>query len=227
MSNTEAADPVPDLEAVSPARLVEALLFASAEPIDEALLRDRVPPETDLQAILADLVEQYRNRGVELLRVANGWAFRTAPDLAPYLRQERPSPRKLSRVGLETMAIIAYHQPVTRTEIEGIRGVSTSKGTLDMLMEVGWIRPGRRRQTPGRPLTWVTTKAFLDHFALASLDELPGVEELKATGMLDSRPAIATLPGGQNDGDADDAEQGEGEIDDDSDHDAETPSDSD
>lgn len=190
-----------DLEAAgaSPARLVEALLFAAAEPVDENVLRDRLPADCDLQAILADLVETYRNRGVVLVRVANGWAFRTAPDLAPHLRLERPAPRKLSRVGLETMAIIAYHQPVTRTEIEGIRGVATSKGTLDILMEAGWIRPGRRRQTPGRPLTWVTTKAFLDHFGLASLDELPGVEELKAAGLLDSRPAIATLPGGRND----------------------------
>ena len=193
----------PESAAASPARLVEALLFAAAEPVEEAVLRDRLPEDADLQAILADLVETYRNRGVVLMRVANGWAFRTAPDLAPHLRLERAAPRKLSRVGLETMAIIAYHQPVTRTEIEGIRGVATSKGTLDILMEAGWIRPGRRRQTPGRPLTWVTTPAFLDHFGLASLDALPGVEELKATGLLDSRPAIATLPGGRSD-DADD-----------------------
>ena len=202
--------PDSDLETAkaSPARLVEALLFAAAEPVDEADLRDRLPADADLQAILADLVETYRNRGVVLTRVANGWAFRTAPDLAPHLRLERPSPRKLSRVGLETMAIIAYHQPVTRAEIENIRGVATSKGTLDILMEAGWIRPGRRRQTPGRPLTWVTTKGFLDHFGLASLDELPGIEELKATGFLDSRPAIATLPGGLMDGR--DAADGEG-----------------
>ena len=207
--------PDSDLETAeaSPARLVEALLFAAAEPVDEADLRDRLPADADLQAILADLVETYRNRGVVLTRVANGWAFRTAPDLASHLRLERASPRKLSRVGLETMAIIAYHQPVTRAEIENIRGVATSKGTLDILMEAGWIRPGRRRQTPGRPLTWVTTKGFLDHFGLASLDELPGIEELKATGFLDSRPAIATLPGGLMDG-RDDAD-GEGAATDD------------
>ncbi|MEO1226609.1 MAG: SMC-Scp complex subunit ScpB [Pseudomonadota bacterium] len=207
--------PDSDLETAeaSPARLVEALLFAAAEPVDEADLRDRLPADADLQAILADLVETYRNRGVVLTRVANGWAFRTAPDLAPHLRLERASPRKLSRVGLETMAIIAYHQPVTRAEIENIRGVATSKGTLDILMEAGWIRPGRRRQTPGRPLTWITTKGFLDHFGLASLDELPGIEELKATGFLDSRPAIATLPGGLMDGQ--DAADGEGAATDD------------
>ncbi|MEM7446302.1 MAG: SMC-Scp complex subunit ScpB [Pseudomonadota bacterium] len=199
------------LDQVSPARLVEALLFASAEPLEEAVLRDRLPEDADLQAILADLTEAYRNRGVVLMKVANGWAFRTAPDLAPYLRLERPSPRKLSRVALETLAIIAYHQPVTRTEIEGIRGVATSKGTLDMLMEAEWIRPGRRRQTPGRPLTWVTTKGFLDHFGLASVDELPGVEELKATGLLDSRPAIATLPGGLADQSEDGEEDDDGE----------------
>jgi len=199
-------------------RLVEALLFAATAPLDAASLRARLPARADLAAILDDLRALYRGRGVELVEVAGGWAFRTATDLAPALRLEVPTPRKLTRAALETLAIIAYHQPATRGEIESIRGVATSKGTLDALMEAGWIGPGRRRQSPGRPLTWVTTKAFLDHFGLAGLDDLPGVEDLKAAGLLDARPAIATLPGGRaddEDGDAlppvdDDEEAGEG-----------------
>ncbi len=180
-------------------RLVEALLFAAAEPQDEAALRDRLPDGTDLAGILADLANLYEGRGVNLVRVANGWAMRTAPDLAARMRTTRELPRKPSRAAVETLAIIAYHQPVTRAEIENIRGVATSKGTLDALLEAGWVRPGRRRQTPGRPLTWLTTKAFLDHFGLVSLEDLPGVDDLKATGLLDRRPAIATLPGGGSD----------------------------
>jgi segregation and condensation protein B len=136
--------------------------------------------------------------------------LRTAPDLAAHLTLEVPQPRKLTRAGLETLAIIAYHQPVTRAEIENIRGVATSKGTLDTLMEAGWIKPGRRKQSPGRPVTWVTTAAFLDHFGLGALDDLPGVEELRAAGLLDTRPAIATLPGGRIDEDGeDDGEAGD------------------
>lgn len=188
-----------DGELAQHVRLVEALLFASAEPLEDAALRARLPPDADLAAIIDRLVEHYRGRGVHLVRLANGWAFRTAPDLTPALRIETPVTRRLTRAAVETLAIVAYHQPVTRAEIESIRGVATSKGTLDTLMEAGWVRPGRRRMTPGRPLTWVTTKHFLDHFGLASIDELPGVEELKAAGLLDSRPAIATLPGGRND----------------------------
>jgi segregation and condensation protein B len=195
-------------------RLVEALLFASAEPLAEADLRAYLPEEADLPALLAELQADYQDRGVSLVRVAQGWAFRTAEDLAPRLRREVEQARPLTKAALETLAIIAYHQPVTRAEIEGIRGVSTSKGTLDTLMEAGWIRPGRRRQTPGKPLTWVTTKGFLDHFALASLEELPGVEELKAAGLLDSRPAIATLPGGSlGDGEDEDSASQEAEED--------------
>ena len=185
------------------ARLVEALIFASADPVSDKAIRARLPDDADLGAVLERLSAHYRHRGVQLVRVAAGWAFRTAPDLADALRIEVTETRKLSRAALEMLAIIAYHQPVTRAEIEGIRGVATSKGTLDALMETGWIRPGRRRQTPGRPLTWVTTPAFLDHFGFQSLDDLPGVEELKAAGLLDTRPAIATLPGGRLDGDAD------------------------
>jgi|HigsolmetaAR203D_1030402.scaffolds.fasta_scaffold00033_60 segregation and condensation protein B len=201
---TEHADNVLELPRRGPegdlahhVRLVEALLFASAEPLEDAVLRDRLPPDADLARVMECLGEHYRGRGVQLVRVAKGWAFRTAPDLTAQLRIETPVVRKLSRAAVETLAIVAYHQPVTRAEIESIRGVATSKGTLDTLMEAGWIRPGRRRMTPGRPLTWVTTKGFLDHFGLASIDELPGVEELKAAGLLDSRPAITTLPGGR------------------------------
>lgn len=177
-------------------RIVEALLFASATPLDDAALRARLPATADLPHLLDRLAEDYRGRGIVLAQVAGGWAFRTAPDLARDLRLEVPVPRKLSRAAVETLAIVAYHQPVTRAEIENIRGVATSRGTLDTLMETGWVRPGRRRQSPGKPLTWVTTAEFLDHFGLASLDTLPGVEELRAAGLLDSRPAIATLPGG-------------------------------
>ena len=177
------------------ARLVEALLFASAEPLDEAALAARLPDGTDLRSILDHLAAHYRPRGVNLVRVAGGWAMRTAPDLHDRLRLEVAAPRRLSKAAVETLAIIAYHQPVTRAEIESIRGVAISRGTLDVLLETGWIRPGRRRQTPGRPLTWLTTPTFLDHFALASLDDLPGVEDLRAAGLLDRRPAVVSVPG--------------------------------
>ena len=176
-------------------RLVEALLFASAEPVDEVALATRLPDGADLPSILGHLVDHYRPRGVNLVKIGAGWALRTAPDLRDRLRLEVAVPRRLSRAAVETLAIIAYHQPVTRAEIENIRGVATSRGTLDALLEAGWIRPGRRRQTPGRPLTWLTTPAFLDHFALASLDDLPGVDDLRAAGLLDRRPALVTLPG--------------------------------
>ena len=182
-----------DPEHAQHVRLVEALLFAAAEPLGDAVLRSRLPEDADLAAILADLERLYDGRGVNLVRIAEGWAFRTAPDLASRMRISSDVPRKPSRAAVETLSIIAYHQPVTRAEIESIRGVTTSKGTLDILMEAGWVRPGRRRETPGRPLTWITTKAFLDHFGLVSLEELPGVEELKSAGLLDTRPAIDTL----------------------------------
>ena len=182
-----------DPERAQHVRLVEALLFAAAEPLGDAVLRARLPEEADLAAILADLGRLYEGRGVNLIGVAGGWAFRTAPDLTSRMPIPRDVPRKPSRAAVETLAIIAYHQPVTRAEIESIRGVTTSKGTLDILMEAGWIHPGRRRASPGRPLTWISTKAFLDHFGLAALDDLPGVEELKSAGLLDPRPAIDAL----------------------------------
>ena len=174
-------------------RLIEALLFASAEPMAPAQLARFLPEETDLDAILADLEALYASRGVNLVRRGGRWAFRTAEDLGPRMELENKVQRKLSRVALETLAVVAYHQPVTRGEIEEIRGVALSKGTLDTLLEIGWIRPKGRRKTPGRPVTWGTSEAFLDHFGLESLDALPGVEELKAAGLLDSRPAITAL----------------------------------
>lgn len=174
-------------------RLVEALLFASAEPLAPAQLARFLPEDVDLDRILGDLQSLYANRGVNLVKRGGRWAFRTAEDLAPRMELENRVVRKLSRVALETLAVIAYHQPVTRAEIEEIRGVALSKGTLDALLEIGWIRPKGRRRTPGRPVTWGTSDAFLDHFGLEGLDALPGVEELKAAGLLDARPALTAL----------------------------------
>ncbi len=174
-------------------RLLEALLFASAEPLGPAQLARHLPEQADLDALLEELGQLSANRGINLVRVGEQWAFRTAADLAPMMRIERKSERKLSRAALETLAIVAYHQPVTRGEIEEIRGVALSKGTLDTLLESGWVKPKGRRRTPGRPVTWGTTDTFLDHFGLENLDALPGVAELKAAGLLDTRPAITAL----------------------------------
>jgi segregation and condensation protein B len=170
-------------------RLVEALLFAAGAPLDEESLKERLPAGADVAALLAELAELYRPRGVNVVRVANGWTLRTAPDLAQRLKLERKVSRKLSRAAVETLAIVAYHQPVTRAEIEDIRGVVISRGTLDTLMEAGWIMPKGRRMTVGRPATWVTTDAFLLHFGLAELADLPGVDELRAAGLIGPRPA--------------------------------------
>ena len=174
-------------------RLLEAALFASAEPLSSGDLRRLLPEGADVGGLLTELQALYANRGVVLERSDDHWAFRTAWDLAPLLQRERVNRRKLSRAAADVLAIIAYHQPVTRPEIEEVRGVALSRGTLDTLLEAGWIQPKGRRQTPGRPLTWGTTLAFLDHFGLESLRDLPGVEELKAAGLLDSRPAITAL----------------------------------
>ena len=176
-------------------RLLEALLFASAEPLDEKTLAARMPEGVDVQAALLDLQREYAPRGVNLVRIAGKWTFRTAVDLAWLLARESVEPRKLSRAATETLAIIAYHQPVTRAEIEEIRGVSASKGTLDVLLETGWIRPRGRRKAPGRPITFGTTDAFLSHFGLDSIGDLPGLDELKGTGLLDGRlPAGFGVP---------------------------------
>lgn len=168
-------------------RLLEALIFAGTQALDEKELAERLPNDADVARLLADLAELYANRGVNLVKVAGGYAFRTAPDLSEKLKIERPVTRKLSRAGIETLAIIAYHQPVTRAEIEQVRGVGLSKGTLDLLFEQNWIKPMGRRRAPGKPVTWGTTDFFLEHFGLPSLDDLPGQEELKAAGLLDPR----------------------------------------
>jgi segregation and condensation protein B len=169
-------------------RLLEALLFAAGEPLTEEMLGRRLGDVADLRGLLGELAEHYAGRGVNLVRLAGGWAFRTAPDLAGALRIERPVARRLSRAAVETLTVIAYHQPVTRAEIEEIRGVGLGKGTIDNLMEAGWVRPRGRRMSPGRPLLWVTTPGFLAHFGLDSLGDLPAIEELRAAGLLDLTP---------------------------------------
>jgi segregation and condensation protein B len=174
-------------------RLLEAMIFASGEPVPVPALSARLPEGIDVPALLDELRGLYANRGVNLVQLDGRWAFRTAVDLGSSLQIEAKVNRKLSRAAVETLAVIAYHQPVTRAEVEEVRGVALSKGTLDTLLEIGWVRPKGRRRTPGRPVTWVTTRAFLDHFALESVDALPGVDELKAAGLLDVRSAIATL----------------------------------
>src|SRR5690606_9593857 len=192
-------------------RLVEALLFAAAEPLGEDALAARLPAGTDVTAILAALCAHYEGRGIRPVRVAGKWMFQTAPDLADRLRIERPVARRLSRAAAETLAVIAYHQPVTRAEIEEIRGVAVSRGTLDQLIELGWVRIGRRRQTPGRPVTFVVTEAFLDHFGLESARDLPGLAELRAAGLLDSRPPGEGMAPGLLDGETDEETGGQAE----------------
>ena len=173
-----------------PLRLLEALLFASPTPLSEAELVERLGLEVDIAALLHELAANYAERGINLVQLAGGWTFRTAPDLAPFLVSERSVSRKLSRAAVETLAIIAYHQPVTRAEIEAIRGVALARGTLDRLLESGWVQPRGRRDSPGRPLTWATTPAFLAHFGLNDVTELPGVDELRAAGLLDLGPSV-------------------------------------
>ena len=192
-------------------RMLEAMLFAAPEPVLEASLADRLPEGSDISALLAKLSELYEGRGINLVPVAGRWAFRTAPDLADTLEIEINVSRKLSRAAVETLAIIAYHQPVTRGDIEEIRGVALSRGTLDVLLEIGWIRPVGRRRTPGRPVTWGTSPNFLDHFNLNELTDLPGVNELKAAGLLDTRP-VRTIFGeaGQTGLDKDEDDQTDG-----------------
>ena len=168
-------------------RMVEALLFASAEPVTAAALVMRLPAGADVGGALARLKRRCVGRGVVLAEVAGGWHFQTAPDLAFLMEERREEPRKLSRAALETLAIIAYHQPCTRGEIEEVRGVAVARGTLDLLMEIGWVRASARRQSPGKPLTYKTTNAFLGHFNLARLDDLPGKADLQAQGLLDAR----------------------------------------
>jgi segregation and condensation protein B len=176
-------------------RIAEALLFASAAPLSADDLRGRLPEGADVEAILRDITELYSSRGVHLVKVSGRYAFRTAGDLAYVMARDVVEPRRLSRAAMETLAIVAYHQPVTRAEIEEIRGVATSKGTLDTLLETGWVRLRGRRKTPGRPVTYGTTPLFLDHFGLDTVDDLPGLEELKGAGFLEGRvPAGLAVP---------------------------------
>lgn len=176
-------------------RIIEALLFASPTPVDEAWLADHLRHGSDIKALLADIKAVYATRGVNLVRVAGKWMFRTAEDLGYLLERHAVEERRLSRAALETLAIVAYHQPVTRAEIEDIRGVTTSAGTLDILMEAGWIRPRGRRRAPGKPLTYGTTESFLSHFGLDSVKDLPGLADLKAQGLLDGHlPPGFTVP---------------------------------
>ncbi|PCJ59589.1 MAG: SMC-Scp complex subunit ScpB [Rhodospirillaceae bacterium] len=172
-------------------RILEAVLFAVAEPLDNKTLAQQLPNDVDLPSLLETLRRAYANRGVTLVQVGGKWAFRTAPDLAGMLRIEKEVKRRLSRAAKEMLAIVAYHAPITRAEIEEIRGVALSRGTLDQLLEAEWIRPMGRRQTPGRPMTWGVTDDFYSHFGLSGHDDLPGIEELKAAGLLDQRPAIS------------------------------------
>lgn len=177
------------------ARTAEALIFASASPVSTNYLAERLPDGTDVEAILRTLRAHYASRGVNLVSIDGHWAFRTASDLSFALRRDEHEVRKLSRAALEVLAIIAYHQPVTRAEIEDIRGVQTSKGTLDVLLEAGWVKFRGRRRTPGRPVTFGTTRDFLDHFGLEEIRDLPGIDELKAAGMLSGRiPANLSMP---------------------------------
>ena len=188
-------DIVANAETHDSLRMVEAILFASAEPVSLPALAERLPEGTDLDGLLEQLRDHYASRGVNLVCVGGKWAFRTADDLGFLLQREAVEQKKLSRAALEVMAIIAYHQPATRAEIEEIRGVSTSKGTLDVLLESGWVRIRGRRRTPGRPVTYGTTDAFLDHFGLSELGDLPGLEELKGAGLLQSQlPSNFRMP---------------------------------
>ncbi|MEM9434503.1 MAG: SMC-Scp complex subunit ScpB [Pseudomonadota bacterium] len=191
-------------------RMVEAILFATAEPVTVAELSGRMPHGSDPAEALVHLRKRYDGRGVHVVKVGDAWAIRTAGDLGFLMQKETVESRKLSRAAIETLAIVAYHQPVTRAEIEEIRGVSVSRGTVDQLIELEWIRFGRRRMTPGRPVTFVVTQTFLDHFGLESARDLPGLKELRASGLLESRPA----PGGEAklDDEEDESLEGQNEL---------------
>ena len=183
-------------------RMVEAILFASSTPVTVEELKNRMPQGSDPVFALDELKVQYSSRGVNLVKVGDGWAMRTSADLSFLMRKETIETRKLSRAAVETLAIIAYHQPVTRLEIEEVRGVGVSKGTVDLLLEMDWIKFGRRKMTPGRPVTFVVTQHFLDHFGLESAKDLPGLKELKSAGLLES-----TIPNVKETGEGIDKEE--------------------
>jgi segregation and condensation protein B len=201
-----AVPPMPEQE-----RMVEAVLFASPAPMTARAIAERLPQGSDVPEALVGLRRRYEGRGVHLVRIGDAWAFRTAADLGFLMSSQVAETRKLSRAAIETLAIVAYHQPVTRAEIEEIRGVSVSSGTLDQLIEIGWVKPGRRRMTPGRPMTFAVTEGFLDHFGLESDRDLPGIAELRAAGLLDNRPSADGPPGPAAD-EADEPASGQGEI---------------
>ena len=185
----------PNADRVEELRILEALLFAAAEPLDEKVLASRLPAGTEVRGLLMQLQREYAPRGVNLVRVGGKWTLRTAGDLAWLMTHESVVTRKLSRAAIETLAIVAYHQPVTRAEVEEIRGVSTSKGTLDVLLETGWVRLRGRRKAPGRPVTYGTSETFLSHFGLDALGDLPGLDELKGAGLVDTTmPADFAVP---------------------------------
>ncbi len=191
-------------------RMVEAVLFASPEAVTVKELAQRMPHGCNVAEALIHLQTRYEGRGVRVIRIGDTWAMRTAPDLGFLMQKETVEQRKLSRAAIETLAIIAYHQPTTRAEIEEIRGVSVSRGTIDQLLEMEWIRLGRRRMTPGRPVTFVVTPQFLDHFGLESARDLPGLKELRAAGLLENRPPPGMFPlGTARDDDDEDDEQSE------------------
>ena len=187
IAETEGAVVTSDGDESQHLRMLEALLFATTEPLEMAVIEERMPEGVDLPHLLETLRKDYENRGIHLITINEKWCFRTAPDLAFLMERERVEQRRLSRAAIETLAIIAYHQPVTRAEIEEIRGVAVSKGTIDLLLEVGWIRLRGRRKTPGRPVTYGTSESFLSHFGLEAVQDLPGMDELKAAGLLDGR----------------------------------------
>ncbi|MGH6860917.1 MAG: SMC-Scp complex subunit ScpB [Phyllobacterium sp.] len=190
------------VQAADALRMLEAILFASAQPVTEKALKERMPSGVDVSALLGELQEIYSTRGINLRQVGGAWAFRTAADLAFLMNREAVQLKKLSRAALEVLAVIAYHQPVTRAELEDIRGVETSKGTLDVLMETGWIKFRGRRRTPGRPVTYGTTTSFLDHFGLQEVRDLPGIDELRGAGLLSARmPTNFSVPVPSNDPD--------------------------
>ncbi len=196
-------------------RIVEAVLFAAEEPLDLHTIQAHLPGQIHARDVIDQLTQDYAERGVRLERHGNRYALRTAPDVAPYLQRETVQSRRMSRAALETLAIIAYHQPITRAEIEEVRGVSTNKGTLDLLIETGWVQPKGRRETPGRPVTWVTTSDFLDHLDLGNLDDLPRIEELMQVGLLGTPGALRGEPAAVDDVDEVDVDQRDpAEIDD-------------
>ena len=193
-------------------RMIEAILFASAEPVTVRELEARLPHGCDAAEGLVHLRKRYEGRGVNLKKIGDAWAMRTAPDLGFLMQKETVETRKLSRAAIETLAIIAYHQPVTRAEIEEIRGVSVSRGTVDQLLEMEWIRFGRRKMTPGRPVTFVVTQDFLDHFGLENARDLPGLKELRSAGLLENRPPPGSVPRPGEEDEDEESNEGQSEL---------------